>query len=185
MFIEVQVFIGGTMIFIDKQDIVDILEQVDFVDEPKVPFPQADTFTRIICICEHLLNGDMSANDIVELNKFTKRQKDYYANAGIYLSLIEKYKKGNKIFYKLSDRGRIIFGLDEYERDLELCRCLFEHTVFHNVFSVYLINGDITLEEIIEIMNNHALYNINNPQIFKRRGKTVLRWIKWVSSHFE
>ena len=44
------------MIYIDKQDIVDILDQIHFVEEPKVPFPQADTFTRIICICEHLLN---------------------------------------------------------------------------------------------------------------------------------
>ena len=173
------------MIYIDKQDIVDILDQVHFVEEPKVPFPQADTFTRIICICEHLLNGDMSGDEIVELNKFTKRQKDYYANAGIYLSLIEKYKKENKIFYKLSDRGRCIFELDEYKRDLELCRCLFEHTVFHNVFSVYLINEGIDLDEIVEIMHNHALYNINNPQIYRRRGKTVLSWIRWVISHFE
>ena len=96
------------MIFIDKQDIVDILEQIDFVEEPKVPFPQADTFTRIICICEHLLDGDMSANDIVELNKFTKRQKDYYTNAGIYLSLIENIKKEIKFFISF------LIGADQY-----------------------------------------------------------------------
>lgn len=121
------------MIHIDKNEIIKILNEVTFIEEPKVPFPQADTFTRIICICEHLLNGDMSANEITDLNKFTKRQKDYYTNAGIYLSLIEKYKNGNKVFYKLSDKGKFIFKLDEYYRDLELCKCFFEHTIFHHV----------------------------------------------------
>ena len=42
------------MIHIDKNEIVAILEEVTFIKEPKVPFPQADTFTRIICICENL-----------------------------------------------------------------------------------------------------------------------------------
>lgn len=173
------------MIYIAKRDIVDILNNVHFVEEPKVPFPQADTFTRIICICEHLLMRNMSANDIIELNKFTSRQKDYYTNAAIYLSLIVKYKEGNKVFYKLSNRGKHIFELGEYERDLELCKCLFEHTVFHHVFSVYLVNNEIDLDEIIEIMHDHPLYNINNAQIYRRRGKTVLSWIRWVISHFE
>lgn len=173
------------MIRIDKKEIVAILDEVTFIKEPKVPFPQADTFTRIICICEHLLNGNMSANEIIELNKFTSRQKDYYTNAAIYLSLIEKYKVEKKVFYKLSDRGKFIFELNEYERDLELCKCLFEHTVFHNVFSVYLLENDIDLTEVIEIMYNHDLYNVNNPQIYRRRGKTVLSWIKWVVAHFD
>ncbi len=173
------------MIHIDKNEIVAILEEVTFIKEPKVPFPQADTFTRIICICENLLNGDMSGDEIIELNKFTSRQKDYYTNAAIYLSLIEKYKVEKKVFYKLSDRGKFIFKLNEYERDLELCKCLFEHTVFHNVFSVYLLDNDINLNDVIEIMHNHALYNINNTQIYKRRGKTVLSWIRWVIAHFE
>ncbi len=172
------------MIDIDKTEIIDILNDVTFIEEPKVPFPQADTFTRIICICEHLLNEDMSANEIIELNKFTSRQKDYYTNAGIYLSLIEKYRCENQIFYKLSNRGRFIFELNEYERDLELCRCLFEHTVFHNVFSVYLEKNVINLECIIEIMYDHNL-NISNPQVYRRRGKTVLSWINWVIWHFE
>lgn len=173
------------MIRIDKKEIESILDEVTFIKEPKVPFPQADTFTRIICICEHLLNDDMSADEIIELNKFTSRQKDYYTNAGIYLSLIEKYKVEKKVFYKLSDRGKLIFELNEYERDLELCKCLFEHTVFHNVFSVYLLDNEINLKEVIEIMHNHNLYNINNTQIYRRRGKTVLSWIKWIIAHFE
>ena len=173
------------MIHIDKEEIVNILNEVHFIEEPKVPFPQADTFTRIICICEHLLNEDMSANEIIELNKFTSRQKDYYVNAAIYLSLIEKYRKDNKIFFKLSSRGIFIFELNEHERDLELCKCLFEHTVFHNVFSVYLLENSISLNDIVEIMYDHNLYNLNNRQVYRRRGKTVLSWINWVIDHFK
>lgn len=173
------------MIHIDKNEIIKILNEVTFIEEPKVPFPQADTFTRIICICEHLLNGDMSANEITDLNKFTKRQKDYYTNAGIYLSLIEKYKNGNKVFYKLSDKGKFIFKLDEYYRDLELCKCFFEHTIFHHVFSVYLEENILDLDMVVEMMYDHELYNLNNPQIYRRRGKTVLSWINWIIAHFE
>ena len=40
------------------------MNEVRFIKEPKVPFPQADSFTRIICICEHLIDKDMSANEI-------------------------------------------------------------------------------------------------------------------------
>ena len=173
------------MIRIEKKEIVNVLNDVSFIDEPKVPFPQADTFTRIICICEHLLYEDLSANDVIELNKFTSRQKDYYTNAARYLSLIEKYKDEKKVFYKLSDRGRFIFELNEYERDLELCRCLFEHTVFHHVFSVYLLENEINLSTVIEIMYEHDLYNVNNSQLYRRRGKTVLSWINWIIGHFE
>ena len=171
------------MIHIDKEEIVKILNEVTFIDEPKVPFPQADSFMRMICIWEHLFNEDMSANEIIELNKFTSRQKDYYTNAGIYLSLIEKYKKENKVFYKLSSRGKFIFGLNEYERDLELFKCLFEHTVFHHVFSVYLSENDMDLDTVVDIMYDHDLYNLNNPQVYRRRGKTVLSWLYWITSH--
>lgn len=172
------------MIYIEKKEIITILNEVRFIKEPKVPFPQADSFTRIICICEHLIDEDMSANEIIELNKFTSRQKDYYANAGIYLSLIEKYKVKNKVFYKLSEKGRIIFNSNEYERDLELFKCLFEHTVFHDVFSFYLRNNDLNLNNVVEIMYDHDL-NVSNPQVYRRRGKTVLSWINWVIDHFE
>lgn len=173
------------MIHIDKKEIENTFRDVKFIEEPKVPFPQADKFQRIICICEHLLGGEMSGDEITELNEFTSRQKDYYTNAAIYLSLIEKFNKGKKKFYKLSDRGKFIFELNEYQRDLELCKCLFEHSLFHHVFDDYFSGKDINLDIIVEMMHDHQLYNVNSSQLYKRRGKTVLSWFNWVIDHFE
>jgi len=162
-----------------RESIEKLLNEVKFVDEPKVPFPQADNFKRIICICENLLEKNLSSKDIMELNQFTSRQKDYYANACIYLSLIEKIRIDHEVYYKLTERGSNIFKMQEYYRNLELCNCLFEHTVFHHVFSIYLIEKSITLEDVVEIMYQHDI-NINSPQVYRRRGKTVLSWILWV-----
>lgn len=71
-------------------DILSILEKVDIIKEPKIPFPQADNFKRVINLCELLLNDDMKKEDIVSKYDFDPRQADYYTNAGIYLGLINK-----------------------------------------------------------------------------------------------
>ena len=162
-----------------KEDIENLLSEIKFVNEPKTPFPQADKFERIICICEHLLEKNLSSEEIMELNNFSSRQKDYYVNAGSYLSLIEKIKVEDEVVYKLTVRGRNIFKMKEYYRNLELCGCLFEHTVFHHVFSVYLVQKSITLDEVVEIMYEHDI-NISSPQVYRRRGRTVFSWINWV-----
>ena len=162
-----------------KEDIEKALAEVKFIEEPNTPFPQADNFKRIICIGEHLLEKNLSSEDIIELNNFSNRQKDYYINAGIYLSLFEKINENHRVCYRLTDRGRNIFKMKDYYRNLELCNCLFEHTVFHHVFSVYLVQNSISMEDVVEIMYEHDI-NINSPQVYRRRGKTVLSWILWV-----
>jgi Domain of unknown function (DUF6997) len=63
-------------------DIKSILDNVELTQEPKVPFPQADKFERVIDLMGLLV--DKSELDIQEITAnydFDKRQTDYYANA--------------------------------------------------------------------------------------------------------
>ena len=49
---------------ITTQDVLDILNSVKIVDEPEVPFPQADSFNRVINMCEYFSSGEKEKQDI-------------------------------------------------------------------------------------------------------------------------
>ena len=76
---------------ITVQDIQDILRSVHLVSESEnVLFSQADTFQRVINLCELLSAHNLTKQDITAEYDFNERQADYYANAGCYLGLIDK-----------------------------------------------------------------------------------------------
>lgn len=52
------------------------------IEEPEVPFPQADSFERVLNLCELLKQqGFISKEDITSNYDFDHRQTDYYSNA--------------------------------------------------------------------------------------------------------
>ena len=71
-------------------DIQQVLYSAVRETEPQLPFPQADTFERVINICELLNDQDLSRNDVTERYAFDARQTNYYTDAARYLGLIEK-----------------------------------------------------------------------------------------------
>ena len=104
---------------ITSQDIQSILHRVRIVDEPSgIPFPQADTFGRVINLCELLRDNPRAKQDITEQYAFNARQADYYANAGRYLGLIGK---DSTSLYSLSTLGRKILAMSWKNRQLVLC----------------------------------------------------------------
>src|SRR5690606_7447824 len=71
------------------EDLEEILNRAVLVAEPDIPFPQADSFERIINLCELLSQKDfLSKEDITVNYDFDSRQTDYYLNAAKYLGLI-------------------------------------------------------------------------------------------------
>lgn len=87
---------------ITLQDILEIPKRIPVVKEPQIQFPQADSLERIINLCE-IMNSDNKAFNkygIAKIYSFDERQSDYYANAGVYLGLIQRYKKGSIYNYK-------------------------------------------------------------------------------------
>jgi hypothetical protein len=167
---------------IELDDILEIFKTVQILPEPKVPFPQADSFTRVVDLLGLLVENDMSKEDITRNYDFDVRQTGYYTSAGIYLDLIEKYTDENKrVMFRLTKLGRKIMQLRTKEKFLELTKRILAHEPFRKVFHEYLINDTLPdKNKIVEIMKDCDLYKVNSESTYFRRASTITGWINWI-----
>lgn len=161
-----------------------IIERTEILEEPKVPFPQADNFERIINLCELLKQREFITKEEVTSNyDFDGRQTDYYLNAGKYLGLIEIGKEPltEQIGCFLSYKGKQIFNLNLVDRQKEFVKLIISHAVFKQILNMSLENGEIPNKEmIVEIMKSNHLHNIKSERTYSRRASTVVSWINWI-----
>lgn len=180
---------------ISLNDILNIDKNITIVQEPKIPFPQADSFERIISLLE-MLNIDTvkSKEEITEEFKFDPRQTDYYFNAGKYLGFLEEDKvvveENNtnieKPAIKLSNRGKNLFNISYKSRQLEYVKAILEHEVFNKVFKDCVEFYQMPIRtKIVEYMQEANLYNVNSEETFKRRASTISGWINWILNLYE
>ena len=167
---------------ITAKDILDVLENTAIIPEPQIPFPQANTFERVINLCELLNERSLSKSEITEQYAFNERQTDYYANSARYLGLAEKILHDGKTVYTLTDTGRKIMGMSYKNRQLLLCRLILSHKIFREVMTLYFNRGHIPdIKEVSEIMKQSELYNIESDETFTRRASTIRKWAEWIS----
>lgn len=166
---------------IDIADIQSVLRRTKAVREPAIPFPQADSFERVINICE-LLNGQELNRDTVTAEyAFDERQTNYYTDAARYLGLLEKKRDGSTPIYSLSDRGTRILNLNFKQRQLEYCDCILSHKVFGDAFRKYLDGGNMpSTGDIVRIMKQSGLYHVTSDSTFERRSSTIRGWLNWI-----
>lgn len=169
---------------INTETIQGILTKTQVVKEPKVPFPQADSFERIINLCELLKQrGFMSKEEITQNYDFAHRQTDYYSNAARYLGLICEGSKEHEIGYTLTQEGIRIFNSPLIGRQLEFVKLILSHAVFKSTLELYFRKYNIpTKDEVVEIMREHQLYKIASEKTYRRRASTVISWINWIVS---
>ena len=165
---------------INVEDIQKILSQVKFVDEPNIPFPQADKFDRIINLCELLKEKALSKNEVTAKYDFDARQTDYYTSAARYLGLIDKNISEN-VSYKLSEHGEKILSYKYKERQLAYCECILSHKVFAEALKKFFEIGEMPpKDEIVAIMRQSNLFNIKSAETFERRSSTIKGWLNWI-----
>jgi hypothetical protein len=166
---------------IEITDIQAVLQNVMIATEPQIPFPQADSFERVINICELLVEQELSRNDVTEQYAFDVRQTYYYTDAAQYLGLLEKRKDGAMPIYGLSDTGKRILGLNYKQRQLSYCNLILSHKAFGDTLRKYLERGNMpTTDEIVQIMKASNLYNIGSDSTFERRSSTIKGWLNWI-----
>lgn len=168
---------------IKLEDIQNVLYSVTIVEEEEIPFPQADSFERVINICELLSEQTLTRDEITEKYAFDERQTNYYTDAARYLGLVEKQKNGIIPIYLLSEKCKNILKLKFKQRQLKYCECVLSHKVFSDVLKLYFDSGDmLSKEDIIRIMKRSNLYNIESDSTFERRSSTIRGWINWIVS---
>lgn len=166
---------------ISSADIQNVLENATLIDEPDIPFPQADKFERIINLCELVNTQELSRIDVTERYDFDARQTNYYADAARYLGLLEKRKEGSTTLYNISEKGRQILNLSFKQRQLALCKAILSHRVFNCALRLYFNCGVMpSTGDIVAIMKRSDLYQVESDSTFKRRSSSVRCWLNWI-----
>ncbi|MBO5349464.1 MAG: transcriptional regulator [Clostridia bacterium] len=167
---------------LDIQDIQNVFNGItEFKEEPEIAFPQADSFDRIINLCELLFEESKTKNEITENYAFDERQTNYYTDAARYLGLIYKIKHQDNIVFTLNSTGRKILNLRYKQRQLEFAKLILKHEVFYNYLKLYFDRAEKpTVLDTVEIMKNSNLYNIESESTYKRRASTIRGWIEWI-----
>ena len=167
---------------INLETILKTLHDIPIIIEPEIPFPQADSFERVINLCELLNEKKMLSKEYITENyDFDERQTKYYTDAARYLGLIEKIKEDGLIQFILSKQGNNLFNLTINERQIEFVKLILSHLAYKKTLELYFENGaPPTKDEIIEIMKTSNLYNVESEKTFHRRASTITHWIKWI-----
>ncbi len=164
---------------ITMKDLVQIFNTTIILPEPLgIPFPQADSIERLIDLLRQFKSkgGSLNTDEITDLQGFSKRQANYYADAGCYLGLIGKPQT---TIYQLSQVGQKMLAMRQRRRYLELVRLILCHSVFYDAFQIYLNNGTLPDKNTVANLIQGVDGSLSNYTC-KRRASTVLRWLGWV-----
>lgn len=162
-------------------DIEDVLQKAVVNAEPEISFPQANSFERVINLCELLREQDLSRSDVTKQYAFDERQTNYYTDAGHYLGLIEKRKTKGLTEYYLTNNGKRILNLNFKQRQIEFCKLILSHKPFYETLKKHLFNGVIPSDEdIVKIMKASNIYRVGKDSTFERRSSTVKNWVNWI-----
>lgn len=159
-----------------KKRIFDNLELVEETPQNVIPFPQADSFTKIIGLLE-FVEDDFDVHTITDLYEFDIRQGSYYITAAKYLGLVY----GNRGSYNLTPLGKSILDLDLKSRNEKLIELILRHKVFYFSYKHYLENGEIPDKKfIIDLMRKFTDIPEESCEVFNRRSSTVRGWLEWI-----
>ncbi len=167
---------------ITLEDAAGLLRRTTPGAEPPVPFPQANSFTRVVDLLGVLWEQDLTRDEITLKYEFDPRQTDYYVTACQYLGLVERFQdsEGNPGCRLTSDARRIL-ALPYREKYLGLMEVILKRPVFRRAFASALNCGRIPNQnQIVRYMLEENLPLNETTRI--RRSSTVRGWIGWMLS---
>jgi hypothetical protein len=169
---------------IKLDDIIEILSITRVVREPRLPFPQADIFERVVDLLGILVDTDMEKDDITANYAFDERQTNYYTTAGMYLGLIEKFQDTDRVIrFRLTRKGHSIMRKPYKNKYLGLASCILEHDIFQRVLKEYFeIGHPLNQDRIVKHMRDCNLYRVSSESTYYRRAQTISKWVDWILS---
>ena len=172
---------------INVETIENILQTTKTIKELEIPFPQADSFERVINLCELLKQKNvLTKEDITHNYDFDSRQTDYYSNAGKYLGLIDSKRENNQVICFLTDKGQRLFNLSIVDRQIEFIKLILSHAAFKKTLKHYFDSGSVPQkEEIVEVMKKSNLYKVDSETTYFRRASTISGWVNWILNQIE
>ncbi|MGX9134341.1 type II restriction enzyme [Rummeliibacillus sp. JY-2-4R] len=165
---------------ITVKDIHNLVLFIEPVSEPEIPFPQADSFERVIDMLGLLHDGDLTYDEITQTYDFDIRQTGYYSTAAMYLGLVERWRENGVTKIRLSKKGKRIMSYKPREKYLALAEEILKHIAFRNVFLEKLKNSALDKKKIATILESSNLYNVNSQSTYIRRASTVKSWVNWI-----
>ncbi len=172
---------------ISTEDVQKVLRKIRFNKEPNIQFPQANSFERVINICELLYINDVEKNFITEEYSFDARQSSYYLDAAIYLGLVEKSEiKDGHDFYTLTKIGKSLFYMSYKQRQLKLIEIILSYKSFNLVYKASCKAKErLSDNDIVKLIKKAGVINPQtgtpySDATYKRRSGTVRAWIRWI-----
>ena len=171
---------------IEMSDIRSILAKTEIVaDDDNIPFPQADSFPRIIDLLGRLYNANefLSKDEITLIYAFEERQTHYYVTAAIYLGLVTREQKAKQeVTYSLSKHGYFVMSQHPRKRNIELLKCILQHRIFNDSLAAWLEKAEsLPKEEIVSIMGKgNERIAVSSDTTRRRRASSVRGWIEWI-----
>lgn len=153
-------------------------DNVDCMTE-KLPFPQADRIDRIISLIEYLSDrpDGASTEEIAEHMGTVVRQANYYPSAAQYLGLVDRRPNVTA----LTVRAKKLLKGNRRNRFLEIVRAMFEHEIFHRLYSETVHSGNLPEKNhVIETMRELNVLGEAKESMFRRRASTVIGWLRWL-----
>ena len=160
-----------------KKSIFDSVELVEELPQEKVPFPQADSFTKVLGTMEYINSGLNTANLVAEAFEFDPRQGKYYIDALRYLDIVQSSNVWGE--YELTDFGKHLFELDVKNRNRLIIEKILSHKPFYDVYKDYLERENICVRSVIKDTLLVVIPQLSE-ETANRRASTVRGWIEWI-----
>lgn len=147
------------------------------------PFPQADSFEKVVDLVSILLEEPRSVDDLATHFSFDPRQSDYYYNAAKYLGLA-KTARDEETQVELraaTSEAERIFSLPYKEKYTSLANRVLEIRPVAEAYE-YLVREN-TRPNLQQVVNSMSMYPPTAQlaeSTKRRRAQTLLSWVDWL-----
>lgn len=169
-----------------RTDVDELIRRIVMRAEPSdIPFPQANSFERIVDLLSILFDSELTTDEVTNKYVFDVRQTDYYITACVYLGLVKRVvSESGETKYQLTPEAQDIMKKNFRGKYLGLIQRVLEFPVFNEVYKKSIETGLVPdVPEIVPIMKHHGVPL--GEGTLMRRASTVKNWVAWILNQFD